>query len=76
VEKVTLRDNAELIGVGLKMLVDSISQEQAMGYFGWLENLVQIDLAASSALTRQQLAWSPTGPDLLTDLRNMGYSAA
>jgi hypothetical protein len=25
-------------------------------------------------LTRHQLGWNPTGPDLLTDLRNMDYS--
>jgi hypothetical protein len=28
------------------------------------------------ALTREQLGWNPTGPDLLTDLRNMDYSVA
>jgi len=33
-------------------------------------------MAASSALTRQQLDWNPTGPDLLTDLRKMDYTAA
>jgi hypothetical protein len=27
-------------------------------------------------LTREQLGWNPTGPDLLTDLRNMDYSVA
>jgi hypothetical protein len=41
-----------------------------------LADLAQIDLAASCALTRQQLGWNPTGPDLLTDLRNMDYSVA
>ena len=35
-----------------------------------------IDLAASGALTRQQLGWDPTGPDLLSDLRAMDYGAA
>jgi hypothetical protein len=34
-----------------------------------------LDLAASSPLTRQQLSWRPTGPDLLTDLRGMDYGA-
>jgi hypothetical protein len=58
------------------MPVESITAEQAPEYFGWLANLAQIDLAASSALTRQQLGWNPTGPDLLTDLRNMDYSLA
>jgi hypothetical protein len=53
------------------MPVESITPEQAPEYFSWLANLAQIDLAASSALTRQQLGWKPTGPDLLTDLCNM-----
>ena len=75
-EGVALRDIAEVIGAGLKMPVKSITPEEAPAYFGWLSNLAQIDLAASSALTRQQLGWNPTGPDLLTDLRNMDYSFA
>ena len=56
------------------MPVESITPEQAPEYFGWLANLAQIDVAASSALTRQQLGWNFTGLDLLTDLRNMDYS--
>lgn len=73
-EGVALRDIAEVIGAGLKMPVESITPEEARDYFGVLANLAAIDLAASSALTRQQLGWNPTGPDLLTDLRNMDYS--
>ena len=72
-EGVSLRDIAEVIGAGLKMPVESITPEEAPGYFGWMAQLAMIDLAASSALTRQQLRWNPTGPDLLTDLRNMDY---
>jgi nucleoside-diphosphate-sugar epimerase len=75
-EGVALRDIAEVIGAGLKMPVESITSEDAPEYFGWMAHLVTIDLAASSVLTRQQLGWNPTGPDLLTDLRNMDYSAS
>lgn len=75
-EGVALRDIAEVIGAGLKMSVESITPEEAPEYFGWMAQLATIDLAASSALTRQQLGWDPTGPDLLTDLRNMDYSVA
>ena len=75
-EGVALRDIAEVIGAGLKMPVKSIAPEEAPDYFGPLANLVTIDLAASSALTRRSLGWDPTGPDLLTDLRNMDYSPA
>jgi nucleoside-diphosphate-sugar epimerase len=73
-EGVALRDIAEVIGAGLKMSVESITPEEALAYFGWMARLVTIELAASSVLTRQQLGWIPTGPDLLTDLRNMDYS--
>jgi nucleoside-diphosphate-sugar epimerase len=75
-EGVAPRDIAEVIGAGLKMPVESITPEEAPEYFGWLANLAVIDLAASSTLTRQQLGWNPTGPDLLTDLRNMDYITA
>ena len=75
-EGVALRDIAEVIGAGLKMPVESITPEEAPKYFGSMAHLATIDLAASSALTRQQLGWNPTGPDLLTDLRHMDYSAA
>ena len=56
------------------MPVKSIPPDEAPKYFGWLAKLATIDLAASSALTRQQLGWNPTGPDLLTDLREMDVS--
>jgi nucleoside-diphosphate-sugar epimerase len=75
-EGVALRDIAEVVGAGLKMVVDSISPEKAPEYFGWLASLAQIDLSASSTWTRRQLGWNPTGPNLLTDLRNMDHSAA
>jgi nucleoside-diphosphate-sugar epimerase len=72
-EGVALRDIAEVIGAGLKMPVEAITPQEAPEYFGWMASLVTIDLAASGALTRQQLDWNPRGPDLLTDLRNMDY---
>jgi hypothetical protein len=67
-------DIAELIGAGLKLPVKSIAPEEAADYFGWVAGLATIDVAASSALTRQQLGRNPTRPDLLTDLHNMDYS--
>ena len=70
-EGVAFRDIAEAVAARLKMPVESIAPEEAPEYFGWLAHLATSDLPASSALTRQQLGWLPTGPDLLTDLRNM-----
>jgi nucleoside-diphosphate-sugar epimerase len=70
-EGVAQLDIAEMIGAGLKLPVERIAPEEAPEYFGPLANLVTMDLAASSALTRTQLGWDPAGPGLLTDLRNM-----
>jgi nucleoside-diphosphate-sugar epimerase len=72
-EGVAMRDITEVIGAGLKMPVKSITPEEAREYFGGLAGLATADLVASGALTRQQLGWIPTGPDLLTDLRKMDY---
>ena len=74
-EGVPLREIAEVIGAGLRLPVESITPEQAPGYYGWLASLATLDLPASGALTRQHLGWVPTGPDLLTDLRLTDYDA-
>lgn len=75
-EGVALRDIAEAIGAGLRMPVASIAPEEAEGYFGWMAHLAMLDLAASSEITRRRLGWTPSGPDLLTDLRAMDYGVA
>jgi nucleoside-diphosphate-sugar epimerase len=75
-EGVAGRDIAERIGAGLNLPVESITPEEAPKYFGWMAHLATVDLSASGALTRRQMGWNPTGPDLLTDLRNMDYSMA
>jgi nucleoside-diphosphate-sugar epimerase len=74
-EGVPLREIAEVVGAGLRLPVESITPEQAPDYFGWLAQLATLDLPASSAWTRQQLDWSPTGPGLLADLRETDYEA-
>jgi nucleoside-diphosphate-sugar epimerase len=72
-EGVATRDIAEAIGRGLKVPVRSIDPEEAEGHFGWLAQFMTADLPASSAQTRAQLGWNPSGPTLLTDLGNMRY---
>jgi nucleoside-diphosphate-sugar epimerase len=74
-EGVALRDVAEAIGAGMAVPVRSIAPEAAADYFGAFAPLALMDLAASGALTRRELGWSPSGPDLLTDLRGMDYGA-
>jgi hypothetical protein len=70
-EGVALRDIAEVIGTKLKRPVESIPPERVPDYFGLLAGLAALDMAASGAATRRELAWNPMGPDLLTDLRHM-----
>ena len=66
---VPLRDIAEVIGQVLKLPVVSQSPEEAREHFGWLGVFAGADIPASSALTRERLGWHPTGPDLMSDLR-------
>jgi nucleoside-diphosphate-sugar epimerase len=73
-EGVSLRDIAEVIGRGLKVPVVSKSPKEATDHFGFLGYFVGTDGPASSALTQQRLGWKPTGPNLVTDLKNMQYS--
>ena len=72
-EGVRMRDIAEVIGSGLGVPVRSLSAEEAMEHFGWLGPFAGADMPASSAVTRERLGWSPTGPGLVEDLRNMRY---
>jgi nucleoside-diphosphate-sugar epimerase len=75
-EGVPLKDIATAIGHGLKVPVVSISKEQAQEHFGFFGFFVGRDSPVSSAQTREQLGWNPTGPGLLTDLANMRYFQA
>lgn len=74
-EGVSARDIAEAIGHGLKIPVVSLTPEQGSAHFGWLAHFIAWDMPASSAKTRAKLGWNPSGPDLITDLRNMNYSS-
>jgi nucleoside-diphosphate-sugar epimerase len=75
-EGVPLKDIATAIGRGLNVPVISISQEQAQDHFGFLGFFAGRDPHTSSAKTRAELGWNPTGPALLTDLANMRYTQA
>jgi hypothetical protein len=75
-EGVPLKSIATAIGQGLNVPVISISPEQAQEHFGFLGFFTGRDAHVSSAQTRTKLGWNPTGPDLLTDLRNMRYTQA
>jgi len=73
-EGIPVRDIAETVGAGLNLPVVSLTPEEAPAHFGWLAMFAGLDLPASSAMTRELLGWTPTGPGLLDDLRRMDYS--
>jgi nucleoside-diphosphate-sugar epimerase len=75
-EGVSMKAIAEALGRGLKVPVVSIKPEEAEAHFGWLSRFAVHDMPASSALTRQKLNWTPTGPGLIADLDGMDYTQA
>jgi nucleoside-diphosphate-sugar epimerase len=72
-EGVAVRDIAAAIGAGLGVPVKSLTPDEAAGHFGWFAAFAAMDLAASSAWTRERLGWEPSGPSLLADLHAMDY---
>lgn len=68
-----IRDIAEVIGRHLGLPATSVAPEDAGEHFGWLGGFVATDARASSALTRESLAWQPTQPGLLDDLDKGHY---
>jgi nucleoside-diphosphate-sugar epimerase len=72
-EGVPFRDIAEAIGRGVGVPTRSIAPEEALEHFGPLGLFAGMDFPASSAITRELLGWSPTGPTLIEDLEEGHY---
>ena len=75
-EGVSARQVAEAVGHGLGIPVRSLTMDQVPQYYGSFAHFATLDMPASSQWTRKQLDWTPTGPDLLSDLRDMDYTTA
>jgi nucleoside-diphosphate-sugar epimerase len=77
-EGIRFREISEAIGSRLGLPAVSIPADVLMlpGYFGFLANLVTLDLPASNLITRQTLGWKPAQPSLLADLDNGHYFPA
>nr|HEX4313388.1 SDR family oxidoreductase [Kofleriaceae bacterium] len=66
---IAMRDIAGVIGRKLGVPVTSVAAgDAAAAHFGWFAHFAGLDAPASSARTRDQLAWQPTGPQLIADL--------
>ncbi|MCJ8521783.1 nucleoside-diphosphate-sugar epimerase [Pseudorhizobium tarimense] len=70
---VSFRRIAEAIAIGLGVPCVSLTAEEARDHFGWFFAFASIDQPTSSNWTRAHLGWSPTGPDLLTDIMDGNY---
>ena len=75
-EGVSMRDIAEAIGRRLKLPVKFIPPEEAQAFFGWIARFAGHDVPASSAQTRKNLGWRPTGPGLIADIEQLYVSDA
>jgi nucleoside-diphosphate-sugar epimerase len=72
-EGVPIRRVAEVIGRHLNVPVVGISPEEAAEHFGFLGAFIGADVPASSALTRELLAWQPAQPGLVEDMDQGHY---
>jgi hypothetical protein len=72
-EGVSLRQIAETVGAGLGVPVASLTSEEAPQHFGWFAPFMKMDMIASSTWTQANLNWTPTGPDLISDLKAVDY---
>jgi nucleoside-diphosphate-sugar epimerase len=77
-EGISFREIAEAIASRLGLPAVSIPADVLMlpGYFGFLANLVTLDLPATSHITRQTLGWEPKQAGLLEDIDNGQYFPA
>ncbi|MGD0526799.1 MAG: SDR family oxidoreductase [Polyangiaceae bacterium] len=67
-EGVTAKDISEALGRSLKLPVVSLTGDEVAAHFGWMAMFAGVDMAASSAITRKKLGWTPVGPGLIADL--------
>jgi nucleoside-diphosphate-sugar epimerase len=70
-EGVPMRDTIETIAERLNMPVKSVAPGDAPTVFGWMTMFASMDMPASGAWTQKTLGWTPTGPSLLEDLRQL-----
>lgn len=70
-EGVVFRDISDAIGRKLGLPVEPRDAD----HFGWFAGFAAENMVASSAATRNMLAWQPAGPGLLADISHPDYYA-
>ena len=72
-EGVSFREIAQAMGRQLGIPTASVPLADAVEHFGHLGHFVALDSPATASMTRELLAWEPTGPSLLEDLDQDHY---
>ncbi len=72
-EGLRMRDIQGVIAEGLGVPLRAITPEDAKDYYGWFAMFAQMDNPTSSAITRTELGWEPTGPTTFEDMRHEDY---
>ena len=72
-EGIPTREIAEAIGRAFDLPVASVAPDDVKGHFGWIGGFFAMELAATSAATRELLGWTPTGPTLVEDIDAGAY---
>jgi nucleoside-diphosphate-sugar epimerase len=72
-EGVPFRAIAQALGRHLDVPTASVAPTDALEHFGHLGLFVGLDSPATAAVTRELLAWEPTGPSLIEDLEQDHY---
>jgi nucleoside-diphosphate-sugar epimerase len=72
-EGVPFREIAQAMGRHLDLPTASVAPADAFVHFAPLGHFVALDSPATATITRELLAWEPTGPSLLDDLEQDHY---
>jgi nucleoside-diphosphate-sugar epimerase len=72
-EGVRFHEIAEVLGRHLDLPTVSVAPADAVEHFAHLGHFVALDSPASAVMTRELLAWEPTGPSLIEDLEENHY---
>jgi nucleoside-diphosphate-sugar epimerase len=73
-EHIAFRDIAGAVGRKLDLPVASLPPEAAQEKFGALATFYTLGVVASSAVTREQYGWKPSGPTLLEAIATGAYT--
>jgi hypothetical protein len=74
-EGLASRDIAGAIGDYLGVPTRSVAPDEVESHFGWIGRFFGMDITASSARTRELLAWTPIGPTLFEDIAGGAYAS-